>query len=496
MSEGLIYSNLEAQLSATFLELGISDDHKNSALELIKPLKEKDEIHRAHYEHSIRVGLLAKRIGALMNLDQKALFFAGIFHDLGKSEIDESLLGKTDPWTDEDYNKIREHPVTGFEKLKGKFDFSAEIIVRHHRFQENGYPLDLPPFNHDYSQGSEVLINEYARILALADVYDALHRENSKFGEKRKLTDNEIEAQMLAHNPDRKDLVHNLFRAGIFKNSDKLAQNNIQREIYENIWDEDNIRTPRETGRQVMLAASLEPIAGKEGNTTRYSNSSRYLKLEYFIAAGINLGESFELLAQRINDIGIQPEIIYDLAFKAQRDSLKNRAGGRVNQGIIELLIPIVASHHIYNSDGSISGEEVLRKANIVLASTSIGDIENLIKMKKLAYALSGYSDRVTPEYPEVKNVLEYYKKDLEFCEKPTSIAHNSEFVKGFPTVKLIYDSLSELNSDCFAERIEEAYRLALVNHNEKVGRGFIADCIAAGIYLYLSQNSKEKIII
>lgn len=496
MSEMLQPNDLNIQLHEAFFELGISEEQKTTALTLLQPLKEKDPTHREHYEHSVRVGLLAKRIGSFMHLDERALFFAGLFHDLGKQEIDEDLLGKTDPWTDEDREKIQEHVTAGYNLLKGKFDFSAEIILLHHRFQPNGYPQDLPPFLHDYSEGTKTLIKEYARVLALADVYDALRRENSRFGEKRRLADQEIEEYMLEHNPDRRELIEELYRAEIFRNADKTRETDAQKRLYEEAWGELPSKTPRETGRQVMLAAALEPVSDKGGNTTRYSNASRFLKLEYFITAGINLGESFEELAQRIDSAGGQPSVIYDLALKAQRDSVRNRSGGRVNQGIIEVLVPIVASQHIYNSEDSLSADEVLEKAVEVLDNTSAEDIEHLRQMKRLAFDLSSYTDRIVPQHPGAVSVLDYYKKDLDQSSNPTTIAHNREFAEGFPTVRFVYEALSDPRSDRFSQNIEDAYRKALLAHNPRVGRGFVADCIAAGIYLYLSQNPKAKFVV
>lgn len=495
MSEILRPTDLDVQLNEAFSELNISSGQRIKALVLLKPLKEKSPSHREHYEHSVRVGFLAKKIGQFMNLDAKALFFAGLFHDLGKQEVDTELLGKTDPWTEEDKRRMQAHVLAGFNILKDKFDFSAEIIVRHHMFQPNRYPQVLPPFLHDYSEGTKTIIGEYARVLALADVYDALHRENSKFGEKRRLTDQEIEEYMIEHNPDKRKLIEDLYRADIFINSEKNRETEVQMTLYESIWGELPKRTPRETGRQVMLAAALEPLSGKIGNTTRYRNASRFLKLEYFVAGGINLGESFEELAERIETAGRQPSVIYDLALKAQKDSLKNRSGGRVNQGIIEILLPLVASQHIYNSDNSLSADEMLNKAVVVLGATSVEDIEYLRKMKRFAFDASAYTGRIVPQHPEAVSVLDYYKRDLEVASNPTSIAHNREFVEGFPTVRLVYERLSNPRTEKLSQNVEDAYRSALSAHDPKVGRGFIADCIAAGIYLYLSQNPKSKLV-
>lgn len=215
MSERLGGHDLDLRLEETFLELGIDLGLKDSILLLLQPLKEGDEVHREHYEHSIRVGILAKQIAESMGLDGRALFLAGIFHDLGKQEIRTELLGKTEPWTDDDLQEIQGHVMAGYRLLKGKFDFSAEVMVRHHTFQPNSYPKELPSSLHEYSEETRELILEYGGILAIADVYDALHRKNSKFGERQSLTQPEIRGYMLTHFSDRKELIEGLYDSGI-----------------------------------------------------------------------------------------------------------------------------------------------------------------------------------------------------------------------------------------------------------------------------------------
>src|SRR3989344_5735384 len=106
--------------------------------------------------------------------------------------------------------------MDGYRLLRGRFDFTADTMVLHHKFQANGYPENLPPQLHHYSDTTQELILEHGRVLALADVYDALHRENDKFGEKRRLTDSEIREQMFLLNQDREVLVVDLYKAGIF----------------------------------------------------------------------------------------------------------------------------------------------------------------------------------------------------------------------------------------------------------------------------------------
>ncbi len=198
-------------------ELGISKTNQTHLQSLLAPLRDKGPVTHFHYLHSLRVGLLARRIGQFVYHEEKPLFFAGTLHDLGKCQTLLKVLGKTGSWTDLDQKEIQQHVTDGYRLLRGRFDITAEIMIWHHRFQENGYPETLPPFLHQYRETTKLLIREYARIVAIADVYDALHRPNSKFSAGgMTLTGKEIRGKMFEFNPDRKKLVEALYTAGIF----------------------------------------------------------------------------------------------------------------------------------------------------------------------------------------------------------------------------------------------------------------------------------------
>lgn len=488
---------LEMSLEETLVELGIAEENCNAMKAFLAPLKQKSLITKFHYEHSIRVALLAKKIARFMHLDEKALFYASLLHDLGKCQVALETLGKTGPWNKKDYAEIKIHVTEGYKLLRGRFDFSAEIILWHHRFQKNPYPKKLPKKLHKYSVGTNLLIVEYGRILAIADVFDALHRANNKFGAECLLTGLEIKEKMFELNPDRINLIRDLYNAGILIMYDEVIENKTQIGMHKTIWENLSMhRTPRETGRHVMLAAALEPIADKYGCTTHYANISRHLKLEYFIAAGINIGEAFEEIGQRINANNHRQTIIYDVALRAQKESFRNRAGGRINHGIIELLLPIVASQHIYNSQYKLHYADVLESATDVLKRSTKEDVGYLRATKRFAYDLSGYSDRVVAEYPGISSVFEYYEKELENSKNPTSVVHNSEFVKGFPTIERIFEDILESNESRFGDKIEKVFRKNLSRFSPKIGKGFLADCVAVSIYLHLSQNPKLKLVI
>lgn len=496
---------LGEKVDIAFFELNVSAEDQETIKAFLAPLKHKNQTTHNQHEHCLRVGLLAMKIAHFMHLDQKALLFAGLMHDIGKCQIDLATLGKTEGWTPRDTEIMKEHVTDGYKILKGRFDFSADILIWHHRFQPNGYPNRIPKPLHKYSQGTRALIIEYGRILAVADVYDALHRVNDKFGEKKALSGVEIREKMFQFNPDVKILIEDLYTAGILSVDDTKTRSEKEHEqnpeLYNQAWlsHRKDERTPRETGRLVMLAASLEPMSDKIGCTTRYSNISRHLKLEHFVIAGINIGNAFEELAKNVeahdDTCGLPQPLIFCHALTAQKESLRNRIEGRINQGIIELLVPIVAAQHFYDPDVKLSIRPTLNNAVTIIQRTSRSDVNHLIEMKRFAFDLCGYTDREVPRHEDSRNVYEYYQADLIFSTNLTSISHNGEFVNGFPTILLAYNCLVDSQALTFNEQVEEAYAMCLKQHGRNVGKGFIADCIAAAIYLYLSQNPRIKLI-
>jgi putative two-component system response regulator len=102
------------------------------------------------------------------------LYRASPLHDLGKIAIDDAILRKPGPLTDQEFATIKTHTIVGSELLRAAFrkmptakylDMAAEIARYHHeRFDGTGYPEGL------LGQGIPLA----ARILAVADVFDAL----------------------------------------------------------------------------------------------------------------------------------------------------------------------------------------------------------------------------------------------------------------------------------------------------------------------------------
>ncbi len=484
-------ASLENELENAFAEYNVSPENQKSIKSFLELLQKKDE---STYEHSIRVGVLGARIARHMHLDPKALLFSGLLHDTGKLLVPPETLKKTEGFNEKDRAIMNDHPGHSYELLRGIHEFSAEIALRHHRFQENGYPKKLPKPGLRFSPNTCLMIDFFARILSLADFYDAVTtRVNDKFGEKKRMSPDEAKAILLMKNPDQKHLIQDLYTNGIFgEEEQKRAEPYYLRDIIWQGWT--GTRNPRETRRYVILASALEPLSEKIGCTTRETNAKPHQKLEYYVAGAINIGDAFEDLCARVEQQSKQPGLIYDLALRAQSDCKKNRAGGRVNQGIIELLTPIVAAQMLFDKDYTRSVQEILEKAKEVLKNTSSQDIDELMKMKRLAYDLSGYTDREVPKY-DATNVYDYYTKDLQNSQKTTSIKHNEEFVLGFPTVKKMHDIIMNSSKRDFNKKVEEAYAEIKKTDHKDVSPGLTADCTAAGIYLVFSHHPKDDVI-
>ncbi len=123
------------------------------------------------YAHSVNVAIISLSIGISLELNKSELSelgFAALIHDIGKMLIDKDIINKAGPLTDKEFLEICKHPLLGCAYAKETFDISHDIyqgILDHHeRYGGGGYPNN--------KCGNEISL--YGRILALADVYDAI----------------------------------------------------------------------------------------------------------------------------------------------------------------------------------------------------------------------------------------------------------------------------------------------------------------------------------
>lgn len=122
------------------------------------------------YEHSLSVAILSLVLGIELRLNKIELYnlcIGALLHDIGKAFISKDLLFKKDKLADDEYRIIKEHPLKGYDYLKNNIQLTAQsriITLQHHeRLDGSGYPNGL----------SGDKINKLAKIVAIADVYDA-----------------------------------------------------------------------------------------------------------------------------------------------------------------------------------------------------------------------------------------------------------------------------------------------------------------------------------
>ncbi len=123
------------------------------------------------FHHSVNVAILAGIIGMAMGYNRSQLEELGIgalLFDIGMIQVEQQVWNKKDGLTDEDRKRIEQHTQLGFDLLRNRFDIpllSAHCAYQHHeRYDGLGYPRQL--------KGQE--IHEYAQLVSISDVYDAL----------------------------------------------------------------------------------------------------------------------------------------------------------------------------------------------------------------------------------------------------------------------------------------------------------------------------------
>ena len=139
--------------------------------ELALSLFERHTPENYLYSHSVNVALLANHLGRRLGHADEALHqltLAGLLCDIGMAGEGERIAAEGRGLTDQEWQTLKTHPAATIERLKQTKALSAEaraaIVAHHERPEGQGYPSGLP----------EDAINEYAKILAVCDVYDAL----------------------------------------------------------------------------------------------------------------------------------------------------------------------------------------------------------------------------------------------------------------------------------------------------------------------------------
>ncbi len=134
---------------------------------MIAVINAKDKYTYGHVERVVLYcTILAEKL-ELGEKDKRDLIYSAYLHDIGKINISEDLLMKTEQLSGEEWEILKSHPqkaVEIIENIKSLKDMVPVILQHHERFDGSGYPGGL--------RGEQ--INYLARILSIADSFDAM----------------------------------------------------------------------------------------------------------------------------------------------------------------------------------------------------------------------------------------------------------------------------------------------------------------------------------
>ncbi len=123
------------------------------------------------FYHSVNVCVLSLILGATLKLRKRQLYLLGIaslLHDIGKIYTPKEILDKPSKLTYEEFETIKLHSANGYRYVKKYLDIDTKVSVgiyqHHERYDGTGYPLNI--------KGGKISL--FGRIIAIADVYDAL----------------------------------------------------------------------------------------------------------------------------------------------------------------------------------------------------------------------------------------------------------------------------------------------------------------------------------
>lgn len=178
VAEGMtfLYNNTE--------DAGFVDTTRSIADELLKAIDDNDAIavdinelkicDEYTFKHSVDVATMSMVVAKKLGLSKEEIFdigVAGLLHDIGKSKVPNEILNKPAKLTDEEFAIMKLHSLYGYQILQKNEDMKENVrqaVLQHHeKINGKGYPMGVDGFK----------ICPYAKILAIADIYDALVTE-------------------------------------------------------------------------------------------------------------------------------------------------------------------------------------------------------------------------------------------------------------------------------------------------------------------------------
>lgn len=247
--------------------------------------------------------------------------------------------------------------------------------------------------------------------------------------------------------------------------------------------------------RAFVLACSLEPLAAKPGCTTRHVDSSPGTKLEYFTVAAMNSGSTLLQVVDRAFAIGRQPEVIFDLAYAAQVESVRSRLGGKVNYAQILMLLPVILGHVLLVLEGSqsINAAAILNRGSDAMRHTSALDVQHLQAFVDLASSQSAaHNLRIGTRRSQLSPNFVRTCRSIMDAVHVADFAHTmmaTELRDAYPVSLGVYRELTRHGGDGILRQSERVYGDLLP---QLMRPDVVADVLVVGLYLMIVLHPRE----
>jgi len=132
----------------------------------------KDKYTKGHSSRVAKYSRMIAMVSGKSEEECREVYLSGLLHDIGKISINDTIINKPGKLTNEEYEKIKNHPAYGakiLQKMKSITYLQNGAMYHHERYDGKGYPCGL--------KGDE--IPELARIISVADAYDAMTSSRS-----------------------------------------------------------------------------------------------------------------------------------------------------------------------------------------------------------------------------------------------------------------------------------------------------------------------------
>ena len=159
--------NTDALLSNTKTLINQAKSSSYSAMDMLHNMRQYDDLT---FAHSMNVSLICNVFAGWLKMspeDTDLITLCGLLHDIGKLKIPDSIIKKPDKLTSDEYQIVKTHTIEGYHLLRSQNvneHVANSALMHHEKCDGSGYPLSLTADK----------IDQYAKIVAIVDVYDAM----------------------------------------------------------------------------------------------------------------------------------------------------------------------------------------------------------------------------------------------------------------------------------------------------------------------------------